>query len=124
MRKAEGSLHQALALQHEAAQDGFDWSQLADVWAKLEEELAELREAIPQGETRTRDEFGDLLFVTVNLARHLGVDPEQALTQANAKFQRRYARVLAGRAIWDGLRGAARLEAMEQLWVQAKRDGL
>lgn len=112
----------ATGLQHEAATEGFDWDGTAPVLAKIEEELAELREAITQGPDRVRDEFGDLLFVLVNLARHLRLDPAEALDQANAKFRRRYQCVLRGRAHWQTLQGADRLRAMEALWQQAKRE--
>ena len=117
-------MREAMHLQQDAAQEGFDWSEVAQVWDKLEEELGELREATTQGEARTLDEFGDLLFVLMNLARHLRIDPERALAQANDKFRRRYAQVLAGRADWAHLPAPERLERMEALWQQAKRDGL
>jgi uncharacterized protein YabN with tetrapyrrole methylase and pyrophosphatase domain len=117
-------LREALQLQHQAAALGFDWNHADELWAKLEEEIGELREALPQGEARVLDEFGDLLFVAVNLSRHLKADPAKALAHANAKFRRRFAVVMAGRESWDGLEGAARLEQMEALWQQAKRDGL
>jgi uncharacterized protein YabN with tetrapyrrole methylase and pyrophosphatase domain len=117
-------LADAVELQREAAALGFDWNCVDDLWAKLAEEIGELKEAVPQGEARTLDEFGDLLFVAINLSRHLNVDPAQALAHANAKFRRRFAVVLAGRERWMGLQGAARLDAMEALWQQAKREGL
>src|SRR5277367_2246534 len=77
----------ALAMQIDAATQGFDWDDPAGLWDKLGEEIAELREARdPAGRI---EELGDLLFMVVNLARHFGVDPGTALRQANAKFQRR-----------------------------------
>lgn len=117
-------LLEALQLQREAAALGFDWRQADELWAKLEEEIGELREAVPQGQARVLDEFGDLLFVAVNLSRHLRADPAEALAHANAKFRRRFAVVMAGRASWETLEGQARLDRMEALWSQAKRDGL
>lgn len=122
MRSDKSVLAIATRLQQEAAAEGFDWDDTAPVLAKIEEELAELREAMTQGPERTRDEFGDLLFVLVNLARHLQLDPAAALEQANDKFRRRYARVLQGRAQWQTLQGADRLQSMEALWQQAKRE--
>jgi uncharacterized protein YabN with tetrapyrrole methylase and pyrophosphatase domain len=116
-------LRDSLELQHEAAALGFDWNHVDDLWAKLAEEIGELREACGQGESRVLDEFGDLLFVAINLSRHLGVEPARALAHANDKFRRRFAVVMAGRPQWDALEGAARLDAMEQLWLQAKREG-
>lgn len=117
-------LDEAIELQREAAALGFDWNDASELWAKLDEEIGELRESTTQGEARVRDEFGDLLFVAVNLSRHLGVDPEQALREANQKFRRRFAVVVAGRDSWDALRGPARVEQMERLWQQAKARGL
>ena len=117
-------LRDSLALQREAAALGFDWNHADELWAKLAEEIGELKDARTQGEARVLDEFGDLLFVTINLSRHLGVEPARALAHANDKFRRRFAVVMAGRAQWDSLRGAARLDAMERLWQQAKREGL
>lgn len=114
----------ALQIQHEAATLGFDWNHADELWAKLQEEILELREATMQGEARTLDEFGDLLFVALNLSRHLRLDPVQALAQANEKFRRRFAVVLAGREHWESLEGPARVERMEQLWQDAKRRGL
>ncbi len=92
------ALTRAVKLQKRAAEVGFDWPSLAPVLAKAEEEIAELKEAIvAQGDaagearsTKVREEFGDLLFVMANLARHLKVDPEAALREANAKFVRRF----------------------------------
>lgn len=115
---------EALQLQREAAALGFDWTHADELWAKLSEEIDELREARAQGEARVLDEFGDLMFVALNLSRHLNVDPAQALAQANEKFRRRFAVVLAGRARWDHLPRAARIEQMEQLWQDAKKLGL
>ncbi|MGH8517709.1 MAG: MazG nucleotide pyrophosphohydrolase domain-containing protein [Panacagrimonas sp.] len=124
---AEGDLdplRDSLALQRDAAALGFDWSNVDELWAKLAEEIGELKEARTQGEARVLDEFGDLLFVAINLSRHLGVEPTRALAHANEKFRRRFAVVTAGRAQWETLQGTARLDAMERLWQQAKRDGL
>lgn len=118
-------LRVAKALQDEAALEGFDWPTLAPLWDKLAEEIAELREATSESEARVRDELGDLLFMIVNLARHLRIDPESALAQANEKFRRRYAHVRAHRESWSSLDvPAQRLDAMEALWQEAKRLGL
>ncbi len=115
-------LLRAHKLQAKAAKVGFDWSDTADVLAKVREELAETEAAIaandPLAET---DEIGDLLFAVVNLARHRKVDPEIALRQTNAKFARRFGFVEA--ALLD--RGlsleAATLGEMDALWTEAKR---
>lgn len=113
----------SIELQRDAAALGFDWNHADELWAKLEEEIGELREATTQGQARTLDEFGDLLFVAINLSRHLEVDPLRALAHANAKFRRRFAVVMAGRESWDALQGPARVAQMERLWQQAKREG-
>ena len=88
------ALTRAIKLQNKAAKVGFDWPSLAPVFAKLNEEIAELEEAIAttHGPDRAaiEEEFGDLLFVVANVARHLKLDPEAALRAANAKFTRRF----------------------------------
>jgi MazG family protein len=116
------ALSRAAKLQRRAARVGFDWPQPGQVLDKIEEEIAELRaELEPRASAeRLGDEIGDLLFAVVNLARHLEVDGETALRQANAKFERRF------RAIEDALRARGRrledasLDEMEALWQQAK----
>ena len=114
----------SVELQREAAALGFDWNHVDELWDKLEEEIGELKEARTQGEARVLDEFGDLLFVAINLSRHLKVDPARALAHANAKFRQRFAVVMAGRPGWDHLQGPARVQEMERLWQKAKREGL
>jgi ATP diphosphatase len=90
---------------------------------KLEEEIGELNEAVAKGASQEKltDEMGDILFVAVNLARHLGVDPEQALRATNDKFTRRFAHVedtigKTGRKLAD-----VTLEEMDAAWDDAKR---
>lgn len=115
----------ALQMQLDAAKLGFDWRHAGDLWPKLEEEIGELREAVAgQGPDRIRDELGDLLFMAVNLARHLGVDPAQALAGSNDKFRRRFGHVCANRDRWPAEGDPGRLDAMEALWQEAKRLGL
>jgi MazG family protein len=122
------ALTRAVKLQKRAAKVGFDWPSLAPVLAKAEEEMAELKSAIGEagitkGERvpkRVAEEFGDLLFVMANLARHLSIDPEAALRDANAKFTRRFKSIesaLAGEG--RGLEDST-LEEMDQLWDEAK----
>jgi ATP diphosphatase len=101
------------------------------VLAKIEEEIAELKSAIADEKSETREagapaskkvteEFGDLLFVMANVARHLGVDPEASLRNANAKFVRRFRSIEAALHA-DGRRPEdATLEEMDQLWDEAK----
>ena len=118
-------LTRAVKLQSRAARVGFDWPSLEPVLAKAEEEIGELKVAIASegagaAPGKVAEEFGDLLFVMANLARHLSIDPEDALRGANAKFVRRFA------SIEDVLRKDGRkpevssLEDMDALWDQAK----
>jgi MazG family protein len=85
------SLKRAEKLGKRAASVGFDWPDYEGPLAKIAEELAELREAMSEGSTvRETEELGDLLFAVANLARHLKIDPEDALASANHKFERRF----------------------------------
>jgi MazG family protein len=111
----------AVKLQKRAARVGFDWTNVEDVLAKLEEEVRELAGAVENKDPDAiEDEFGDLLFVIANVARHLSVDPESAVRRTNEKFIRRFHHIErslrnSGRDI-----AAASLEEMEALWVEAK----
>ena len=99
---------------------GFDWPDVPSVLAKLDEETAELREAIRGERGRVAEEMGDLLFTAVNLARKLGVDPESSLKAANRKFRRRFRYVeekLRDQGSSPAEAGLARLDA---LWEEAK----
>ncbi|WP_146587994.1 nucleoside triphosphate pyrophosphohydrolase [Puniceibacterium confluentis] len=112
------ALMRAVKLQKRAARVGFDWPSTDEVIDKIVEEAQELREATDAA--HAREEFGDLLFVMANLARHLDIDPEEALRGANAKFTRRFrfieARLAArGRAPTD-----SDLAEMDALWDAAK----
>ena len=120
------ALTRAVKLQKRAAEVGFDWPDLAPIFAKAEEEIAELKAAIAdrdggQGHTaRVAEEFGDLLFVMANIARHLKVDPEAALRSANDKFVRRFRSIEAALAKDGRTPEDASLEEMDQLWDEAK----
>ncbi|MBR9862294.1 MAG: nucleoside triphosphate pyrophosphohydrolase [Rhodobacteraceae bacterium] len=115
------ALTRAVKLQKRAARVGFDWPETAEVLDKITEEARELVEAV---DTLPRDkqveEFGDLMFVMANLARHLQIDPEEALRSANRKFTRRF------EYIEDALEAAGRtpqqsdLDEMDGLWNAAK----
>ncbi len=115
----------ALTLAHKltqrAARVGFDWPDPQAVLAKLDEEVAELQAELPGANAaRIADEMGDLLFVAANLARKLGVDPEACLTQACAKFTRRFQSVEQQLAAEGHTPGDATLEQMEDCWAKAK----
>jgi len=114
--RAMPALVEAQQISSKAAGVGFDWPDVGQVLDKLNEELRELEQARDGGSQRALEgEIGDLLFVLVNLARFLKVDPEQALRKTNAKFRKRFAYV-ESRAKLPG----ATLDEMETLWQQAK----
>ncbi len=118
-------LSRALKLQKRASGVGFDWNDPLLVLDKIEEEIGELREAIRRGEQdEITDEMGDLLFAQVNLARHLGVDPETAVRSTNAKFVRRFGYiesvVTASGRDWDSFS----LDELDGFWNRAKKLGL
>ncbi|WP_444923044.1 nucleoside triphosphate pyrophosphohydrolase [Microbulbifer sp. DLAB2-AF] len=115
------ALTRAAKLQKRASQVGFDWPDITGVLDKIEEEVAELREAIATGDREhAGEELGDLLFSCVNAARHLKVDPESALRQCNRKFERRFGAVEA--ALRTDGRGPedASLQELDRLWERAK----
>jgi MazG family protein len=115
------ALMRAEKLTKRAARINFDWPSSAEVLAKLDEELAELKGAEASGDQdHIAEEMGDILFVMANLARKLNVDPEEALRRANAKFTRRFQYI--ERALAEqGRTGPQPLDDMEALWVDAKR---
>ncbi len=115
------ALTRALKLQNRAARVGFDWPGAEEVLDKITEESAELVEARDHlGPEAMEEEFGDLLFVMANLARHLNIDPELALRRANTKFTRRFSAIEASLAA-DGRRPEdSNLAEMDRLWDQAK----
>lgn len=116
------ALSRAAKLQKRAARVGFDWPQWQQVLEKLDEERGEVEEAIASGDAAAiADEIGDLLFVCVNLARHLDVDPELALRGANRKFERRFRHIEATLAADGRTPPQSTLAEMEALWVDAKR---
>jgi ATP diphosphatase len=117
------ALTRAVKLQKRAARVGFDWPSTDEVLAKMREEMAELAEARESlGEAEIAEEFGDLLFVMANLARHLKIDPEAALRAANAKFARRFARIEDWLAESGRTPGQSDLAEMDALWNRAKAE--
>jgi nucleoside triphosphate diphosphatase len=119
--RALPALLRAEKLQKRAARTGFDWTETPPIFDKLEEEVAEVKEAIAGGKAdEIEDEIGDLLFVAANLARRLNVDPEQALRKANAKFERRF-RAMEAAAAAEGVDFASlSLDAQEAYWQRVK----
>ncbi|MEL6359801.1 MAG: nucleoside triphosphate pyrophosphohydrolase [Pseudomonadota bacterium] len=116
------ALLRAVKLQKRAARVGFDWKTAPEILAKLSEETAELVEANETGDpNKIEDEFGDLLFVMANLARHLRIDPEAALRRANAKFNRRFRHIEKTMGADGRSLAEASLEEMEARWQEAKK---
>ena len=108
------ALERAAKLQRRAARTGFDWPDRSGPRAKIDEELAELD--AESDHARMLDEMGDLLFAVVNLARHLNIEPEAALRDANRKFEQRFRAIEKTPGFSD-----LPLEEKEELWVAAKK---
>lgn len=119
------ALNRAHKLQKRAANVGFDWAHTEDIFAKLDEEVLELRAELPDGnQDRIEAEMGDLLFCCVNLSRRLGVNAEAALRRASHRFEARFRFIETslqqqGRSPED-----ASLDEMEEFWIKAKQQGL
>ncbi len=111
-------------LQKRAGLIGFDWPDAAGALDKLDEELAELREAVGEDGSAEAiaDEMGDVLFCCTNVARKLGLDAEEVMRQANRKFERRFRRMEELAHSQDQDAAAMPLDALEALWQQAKRE--
>ncbi len=116
------SVIKALRIQDKAAQVGFDWPQIKQVWDKVEEEIAELKEETVKehNQAKTEAEFGDLMFALINLARHLNINPDDALEKTNLKFIQRFQYIEKsaenqGKRITD-----LSLNEMEEFWQEAK----
>ena len=117
------ALTRAVKLQKRAARVGFDWPSTDEVLAKLIEEAAELveaRDSLTQAEVE--EEFGDLMFVMANLARHMQIDPEAALRATNAKFSRRFGRIEDFLAETGRSPSQSDLAEMDALWNRAKAE--
>ncbi len=130
------AMTRAIKLQDKAAKVGFDWPDIRPVFDKLKEELAEFEEvALPvdprspapsgrldegESEGAIKEEFGDLLFVMANIARHLKIDPEACLRAANQKFTRRFAHIEERLAAQGKSPAQSTLAEMDALWDEAK----
>lgn len=117
------ALIKAFRIQEKAANTGFDWEKREDVWPKVDEEIAEVRQAArEEGKKELEGEFGDLLFAVINAARLYGVDPENALERTNRKFISRFNHIENGaRSMGKALKDLT-LEQMEELWNEAKHN--
>lgn len=119
------ALIKACRIQEKAANVGFDWEEAHQVWEKVGEETAEVRQAVDKADSAEIEaEFGDLLFAVINAARKYGVNPENALERTNAKFIRRF-NYVESRAAESGrnLRDMT-LPEMDALWDEAKQNNL
>lgn len=115
------ALLQAYKISRKAVAVGFEWETVEEVWAKVEEEIAEFKQACQNGTAEEKElEFGDVLFSLVNVARKEGIDAETALRASCRKFRERWA-FMEGAAWGQGLRiEELSMEEMQQLWNQAK----
>ena len=116
------ALLRAYKLQSKAAKVGFDWPDVKGVWGKVQEELAELQEALASGDrAAAENELGDVLFALVNYARHQKIEPEVALNGTNNRFAKRFAHVEscveASGKVWQDFS----LDELDQFWDEAKR---
>jgi len=124
------ALMEAHQLSTKAARVGFDWEKLEDIFAKLQEEVGELRAAIQThassnteaDHTRVREELGDLLFAATNIARHLRVEPEAALKLTNRKFRQRFGFIEKKLHERNQTFDATTLDELEELWQEAKNS--
>ena len=117
------ALTRAVKLQKRAARVGFDWPETSQVIDKLQEEMLELSEELnakKRDHQKIEEEFGDMMFVYANLARHLKIDPEQALKKANNKFTRRFNRIEQEIDNKQSSFEKYSLEELEELWIMAK----
>lgn len=119
------ALTRALKLQEKAGKVGFDWNDPLAVLAKIREEADEIAAELASGAAgAAREEVGDLLFAAVNLARHLGADPEAALRATNEKFERRFGYIEQALAAAGKTPEQSTLAEMDELWNEAKqREG-
>ena len=118
------ALKRAQKLQKRAARVGFDWPEIEPVFAKIEEEIQELREAMQQKDkTLVHEEMGDVLFSCVNLSRHLGVDSEESLRSCNQKFERRFTHIEDVLENQQKTFESRSLDQLEKLWQDAKLAG-
>lgn len=120
-------LTRAIKLQAKASTVGFDWGDAKLVLAKIREEIEEVEQtfdAKAPNQDEVADEIGDLLFAVANLARHANIDPDSAVRRANGKFERRFAFIEQALSARGSSPAQSNLSEMDQLWDQAKAEGL
>jgi len=121
VKTGQPGLARAMELQRRASQVGFDWNDPRAVLHKIREEADEIEAALDRGDAEAlAEETGDLLFALVNLARHVGTDPEMALRGTNAKFERRFSYIERALAAQGRLPESGSLAEMDALWNEAK----
>lgn len=121
------ALSRAVKLQKRAARVGFDWPEVSQVIDKLNEEMVELSEELvkdKQNHDKIEEEFGDMMFVYANLARHLKIDPEKALRRANSKFTNRFNKIEQYIDNKNKSFDQYSLDELEDLWIKAKEEVL
>jgi ATP diphosphatase len=122
VKTGQPALARAMELQRKASSVGFDWNDPRAVLRKIREEADEIEAALDHGDAdQLAGETGDLLFALVNLARHVGADPELALRRTNAKFERRFAYIERALAAQGRSLEGASLDEMDALWNEAKK---
>lgn len=121
--KGTPSIVKALRMQEKAAQVGFDWPTAREVWAKVDEELAELKEefATEVASEKTEKEFGDFLFSLINVARRYDINPDDALEKTNQKFIERFQYIEAKATEQNRKLSEMTLEEMDAFWNEAKK---
>jgi nucleoside triphosphate diphosphatase len=123
VKAGQPALTRAMELQRKASSVGFDWNDPRAVLHKIREEADEIEAALDHGDAdKLADETGDLLFALVNLARHVGADPETALRGTNAKFERRFGYIERALAAQGRSLEGATLAEMDALWNEAKGE--
>jgi nucleoside triphosphate diphosphatase len=123
VKAGQPALSRAMELQHKASSVGFDWNDPRAVLHKIREEADEIEAALDRGDAEElAAETGDLLFALVNLARHVGADPDMALRSTNAKFERRFGYIERALAAQGRSLEGASLAEMDALWNEAKAE--
>jgi len=121
--KSLPSMVKAIRLQEKSKQVGFEWDNTGQVWAKVQEELGELQEAVESGDQdKMEDEMGDVFFSLVNFARFLQVDADSALERTNKKFISRFTRMEAAAQKENKFLHDMTLEEMDALWNKIKKE--